>query len=73
MNRRDEGGTHYVSRTVPSPETPPDAEVTMGEEIITALRNFVDKLKSGKPIQAVRVERNETPDGTQHTQTDVTI
>ena len=45
----------------------------MGEEIIAALRNFVDKLNRGKPIHAVRVERHETPDGTQHTQTDVTI
>lgn len=42
-------------------------------KIVNALQSFSDKLASGSPIAATRVERHDTPDGPMHTRTGVDL
>ena len=48
----------------------------MGDELdrmLLDLQGFADKLKSGEPIHATRVERFDTPDGPMHVRTPVVL
>lgn len=40
--------------------------MSIAKELLEGLEEFLDKLKSGKPIKATRVTRKLTPDGPMH-------
>lgn len=43
-----------------------EALPSIGQELVEALEKFSNKLRNGESIEAVRVERHETPDGPMH-------
>ena len=45
----------------------------MAKEIIRDMKELLQKLREGTPIEATRVERIDTPDGPAHIQTPVVL
>jgi hypothetical protein len=46
---------------------------SLGKEMIRGLREFLDRLESGQPIEVTEVRREETPDGPLHTRVRKTV
>jgi hypothetical protein len=46
---------------------------SLGGKMIRGMREFLDRLESGQPIEVTEVRREETPDGPLHTRVKKTV